>query len=380
MPISLLSFDKFTGIMFIYHIENKCSLEKRIEIDLLVFIGSLAETKKNSGMAHLFEHTFVHYLKSKMDCMVKMQYKTRVSAYTEFDHMFFIIECHKDVFLKVLQVLTSALLSYEIDLSNLLKSKEEVLQECLVYSEKSFKQKEMLKILTNNKVSTLPMGEIESLKNIGIEELKDFYMKQFCIAAKKIFIIGNIDNFMQLSGNVSLEKRIKQQRKNQEWIEENKSIKYSVHKINGFLFIKYVGIHSNIYNRVLWEILKEIIGFFYGQSEKTICYEKKISKDYRYIYIKDVSLEREFLQFEELIKFITPPVLSSAIKRYRSKFDYIKRNELFLTPEYLRNEYKNFYLYGECMMIPLNIGNMSKILLNIDEFAVIEFISKKWEK
>lgn len=361
-------------VTFVYNIELKCSLEKFIEIGLVIKIGSIDEDIEKNGLSHVFEHMYVYYLKRKIGKDKIVEHQIKINAYTEFDHILFSVKCLKECFSILIKEMILALTSLDVNIKVLNYAKKEVVQECLKYNEKNVRQEKIVEELTQNKIQTLPIGNKVCLENITNQDINTFLSDKIAAANKMFFIFGNIDDSDSIFLNMGIKKQEQNKIKNHFFRR-----RYHVIKIDEFLFIKYNKTHFDIYTRACWELFKEIICLFLESNNCSFCYEKNISSYFRFIYLKVELHKNYFHNLSEIITFITPQILEKAKVKTEYNFTYAEEHNLFLSPEYLRKEYINQFLYGDFIMGADKSKEMIKIIRKIDKKMMHNYITKIWE-
>jgi len=198
-----------TGVMkngMTYYIRKNIKPEKRVEMRLVVNIGSLLEDEDQQGLAHFVEHMafngtknfekneIVSYLQS-----IGVEFGADLNAYTSFDETVYILPIPTDDE----EVLDKGLLILEDWAHNVTFSEEEIDKERGVVIEEwrlgqgadQRMRDQYFPILFKNSryAERLPIGKKEIIENASYDAVKRFYNDWYRPDLMSIIAVGDID-------------------------------------------------------------------------------------------------------------------------------------------------------------------------------------------
>jgi zinc protease len=189
-----------------YYIRHNSKPEQRVELRLIVNIGSVLEDNDQLGLAHFMEHMnfngtkrfpkneLVNYLQS-----IGVQFGADLNAYTSFDETVYILPVPTDkpeLVEKGLQILEDWAHNATLDSLEIEKERGVVIEEWRLSrgaDERMMKQTLPVQYKGSKYADRLPIGTLESLQGFSHAALKRFYKEWYRPDLQAIVVVGDVD-------------------------------------------------------------------------------------------------------------------------------------------------------------------------------------------
>ncbi len=191
---------------FTYYIRENNRPENRIEMRLVVNAGSILETDKQQGLAHLIEHMAFngskHFEKNDLIKFLEsigVRFGADLNAYTSFDETVYMLTVPSDsaaLVDKSFMVMQDWAFNLTLDSTEIDKERGVVKEEWRMgQGPEQRMQDQYLPVLFKDSryASRLPIGKMEVVEHADYSELRDFYSSWYRPDLMGLVVVGDID-------------------------------------------------------------------------------------------------------------------------------------------------------------------------------------------
>lgn len=369
-------------------------------IHVLVNIGVNTDPCKKKGISHLCEHIFLETITNLYSSTI-IDKNFSCMGYTDYHYTIFKFrlsntEKHISYLLKLLN---KHINGFCIKFKDFEKCKKDVINECMTRKEDIRYSLKVNKFLTENKIDYVPMGRINDIDSLTIEDIQEHYKQYiyntnfiiFCDSSipklscynfiKEYNKINNIkDNMCKNIGNNKLlyinsrydpQLKIYFKQNNKIFSEKEKVIIYMLEIILNYKICDLFDINKGKLSPIFFR--KKIIdnnNIFYvlciNRYNEIQTYEVKKLVDYIVnMLITDMDIEKAKYMFNSLIEEIDDINESYT---YSNVFHYLIHNELLAITkqqiDILTNMIKHINLKEVCKIHRYIYGSEYKIVIN----------------
>lgn len=194
-PIVRYQYDN--GAVFLYHCFPNIS---RVCFSVTFAVGSIQESKKEFGIAHLIEHLIFKSARNHPEfgnLIEKLEkFGAEINAYTSKDHTCFELMCNKRNFKFILPLFFRIFDQFNINDKEFEAEKKIVIHELRedLNVPGIFVEEKLIEENFKDKFSHSIGGSISSVKNITLKQVNSFYKKFYCASRMIISQVSEIDN------------------------------------------------------------------------------------------------------------------------------------------------------------------------------------------
>lgn len=184
-----------------YLIKPNTNPAGKVELRLLVNVGSLSEADDERGVAHLLEHMAFRRTKHFGPAALKgflesqgMRMGSDFNAFTSHEWTTYQISVSQDALPQALQLLADWANGIELDAAELDLEREVVLDEGRLRQVGSDFYQSFLKVIYPNSAypRRLAIGDVDVVKNIPLEKVRAFYSREYQAQRMTLVIAGDI--------------------------------------------------------------------------------------------------------------------------------------------------------------------------------------------
>ena len=186
-----------------YYIRKNGRPEKKVELRLVVKVGSIMEDDDQRGLAHFTEHMAFngsgHFKKNELVSFLQsigVQFGADLNAYTSFDETVYILPIPSENFEKGMLVLEDWASTVTFEDTEIDKERGVVLEESRLGKGANDRMNKVIfpKLLAGSKYAErLPIGKDDILKNFKYDVLKRFYKDWYRPDLMAVVVVGDID-------------------------------------------------------------------------------------------------------------------------------------------------------------------------------------------
>ena len=189
-----------------YYIRKNSRPEKKVELRLVVKVGSIMEDDDQRGLAHFTEHMAFngskHFKKNELVSFLQsigVQFGADLNAYTSFDETVYILPIPTDKpenFEKGMTVLEDWASTVTFENAEIDKERGVVLEESRLGKGASDRMNKIIlpKVLAGSKYAErLPIGKEDILKNFKYDVIKRFYKDWYRPDLMAVVVVGDLD-------------------------------------------------------------------------------------------------------------------------------------------------------------------------------------------
>lgn len=189
-----------------YYIRKNGRPEKKVELRLVVKVGSIVEDDDQRGLAHFTEHMAFngskHFKKNELVSFLQsigVQFGADLNAYTSFDETVYILPIPTDKpenFDKGMLVLEDWASTVTFEDAEIDKERGVVLEESRLGKGASDRMNKVIlpKLLMGSKYADrLPIGKEDILKNFKYDVIKRFYKDWYRPDLMAVIVVGDVD-------------------------------------------------------------------------------------------------------------------------------------------------------------------------------------------
>lgn len=391
-----------------YYIYNTLKNNNQVTLSLVVKVGSLNELINQNGVAHLLEHINLSYEQYNEDNIlffnkIRQEYikNFKYNGNTDFNrtiYNFSFSNTNTEQSVENGLYLLKEIINGEmLNKSAFDLVKTDVINECIYYKKKTLRQLDLIKFITDNQVSTLPIGNLLNIKNSHFEDIVKFYKENYFLSKIGVIIIGNINTICTESFLTKIltnnEKKIQTNKLLKFVAPDSNSLSILDNGINEYtnirFFYRYEDNELTIKNQLVKYLLQNIIESYikskcdlYKINLKTIiCSEKIISNNCKF-FILNFTIDKLNDGTNTLIKIInnfkTDKIKNSEFEAKKTELHYIidrlKDNLNCIDDNYIFNSLLCNFLYNE--EIPFLYKDYGKIVNEINISDIETLINK----
>src|SRR6478752_2837608 len=189
-----------------YYIRKNGRPEKKVELRLVVKVGSIMEDDDQRGLAHFTEHMAFngskHFKKNELVSFLQsigVQFGADLNAYTSFDETVYILPIPTDKpenFEKGMTVLEDWASTVAFENAEINKERGVILEESRLGKGANDRMNKVIfpKLFEGSKYAyRLPIGKEDILKNFKPETIKRFYKDWYRPDLMGVFVVGDVD-------------------------------------------------------------------------------------------------------------------------------------------------------------------------------------------
>ncbi|HEV8513814.1 MAG TPA: pitrilysin family protein, partial [Cyclobacteriaceae bacterium] len=189
-----------------YYIRKNGRPEKKVELRLVVKVGSIMEDDDQQGLAHFTEHMAFngskHFKKNELVSFLQsigVQFGADLNAYTSFDETVYILPIPTDKpenFEKGITVLEDWASAVTFENAEIDKERGVVLEESRLGKGANDRMNKVIfpKLLAGSKYAErLPIGKEDILKNFKYDVIKRFYKDWYRPDLMAVVVVGDVD-------------------------------------------------------------------------------------------------------------------------------------------------------------------------------------------
>lgn len=391
-----------------YYIYNTLKNNNQVTLSLVVKVGSLNELINQNGVAHLLEHINLSYEQYNEDNIlffnkIRQEYikNFKYNGNTDFNrtiYNFSFSNTNTEQSVENGLYLLKEIINGEmLNKSAFDLVKTDVINEYIYYKKKTLRQLDLIKFITDNQVSTLPIGNLLNIKNSHFEDIVKFYKENYFLSKIGVIIIGNINTICTESFLTKIltnnEKKIQTNKLLKFVAPDSNSLSILDNGINEYtnirFFYRYEDNELTIKNQLVKYLLQNIIESYikskcdlYKINLKTIiCSEKIISNNCKF-FILNFTIDKLNDGTNTLIKIInnfkTDKIKNSEFEAKKTELHYIidrlKDNLNCIDDNYIFNSLLCNFLYNE--EIPFLYKDYGKIVNEINISDIETLINK----
>ncbi|MBZ9626342.1 insulinase family protein [Clostridium sp. FP2] len=339
---------------------SKNKFKKNAQLFLIIKAGSINENKKENGIAHLLEHMCLSYekycndgefLKNNLINIEPNQFD--YSGYTDFDKTVLCIKSREN---NCYTIMDGICILSEIVKGNILKEdifetiKRDVIDECNHFREENLLKEKMVSFLTNNKITNLPMGNIDDISNMKFQDLLRFHNENFIPSEVGIIIQGNINLIKTqefISGkfdSIKDNKKIREEKHNIKHSSNDRLLILNERK-NKFIeikfFYKFSSAELTIKDKLIKYFFENMIKNYVGckfelynlNIKRLVCSDKIIKHDFKF-FILSYTIDK----IKDSVEYFTN-IINELKKNGFNKTEYqLEKNKLKNIMKQIYNE------------------------------------------
>jgi len=186
-----------------YYIRKNGRPEKKVELRLVVKVGSIMEDDDQRGLAHFTEHMAFngsgHFKKNELVSFLQsigVQFGADLNAYTSFDETVYILPIPTENFEKGMLVLEDWASTVTFEDAEIDKERGVVLEESRLGKGANDRMNKVIfpKLLAGSKYAErLPIGKEDILKNFKYDVIKRFYKDWYRPDLMAVVVVGDVD-------------------------------------------------------------------------------------------------------------------------------------------------------------------------------------------